>query len=245
MSFPGLGLQQSTTRFQRFFRHWGSKANIRGVTNWVQPVAVVDRSYGPDEGALRGLTCEGIADRLNFPAIFFGALPDADGVIRTDLFVHSIKGWKFTTGPISINNFDNDIHVFTPEAPYNPTEIPNPVGLFIPGLNLDDPLSRGRAGALGGANVALTFTGLQLTWGRQFSTFTPGFPSAFGSQRSQFGTDNPMDDFMGNRFDFDPPLRIPAGNGISVQWRQSTTAPAPQQLGLRVAILYHERGLAS
>ncbi len=236
---PGIRLEQSTTRFQRFFRHWGAKANLRGVFNFVQPVAVVDRSYGPDEGALRGLTGESLGAPVEFPAVFFGGLPDADGIIRVDMFLHALKAWKTTAGFNLPGGYPDEFHLFTPEFPYDPVVNLNPVGLFVPGLNLDDPLSRGRVGMLGGSNPALSRTGLEFIFVAPSSDLFIGSLLPFGVGRFTADTPDPPGGFQV----FDPPLRIPAGSGVSVQWRHRG-APAFETLGLRCSILYHERALS-
>jgi len=200
----------------------------------VLPVAVVDRFRGPEEGSLRGITGQSLGAINEFPAVFFGGLPDADGTIRVDITVHQINVWLDGRVAALPANRVVQIHVFTPEAPYNPTANQNPVGIFVPSLNLDPAFTRGRAAMIGGSNPVGGPIGFELTLFFNQFTRTPGFV-----RNMSIGN---VDQFRAfHTWAFDPPLRIPAGNGIAVQWLDSGAAGFIP--GMTVTMLYHERGI--
>jgi len=245
------GFSRTTKRFQNLFRRWGGeKANLRGIWDQVLPVIVVDRFRGPDEGSLRAITGESLGASLEFPAIFFGALPDPDGTIRVEVEIHKMAVWKknfsdlVNAPPINTNS---DFHLFTPIEPYDPVVNLNPVGQFVPGLNLDPPFTLGRVRMIAGTNPALPVdVGLQLTHyniRHPLRVQTP-LPISVDFDPAFFQHHYPTD-----WMDFDPPLRLPAGplgksGGIACQWLNNAAAQPLARLGLRWTVLYNERPIS-
>jgi len=246
------GFSRTTKRFQNLFRRWGGeKANLRGIWDQVLPVIIVDRFRGPDEGSLRAITGESQGASVEFPAIFFGALPDPDGTIRVEVEIHKMAVWKanfsdLANGPPALTN--GDFHLFTPIEPYDPVVNLNPVGQFVPGLNLDPPFTLGRVRMIAGSNPALPIdVGLQLT---HFNTRFPlrietPLPSTMDHDRLVTVPTVYKTDWI----DFNPPLRLPAGplgksGGIACQWLNNSAATPLARLGMRWTVLYNERPIS-
>lgn len=200
----------------------------------VLPVAVVDRFRGPEEGSLRGITGQSLGAVNEFPAVFFGGRPDADGIIRVDIDVHQINVWLDVQIAVLPAVRTVQVNLFTPEAPYDPVTNQNPLGIFVPSLNLDPAFTRGRAAMIGGSNPVNGPIGLELVlWNDGFSR-TPGFVR--NMSRALSNQAEPFAPWL-----FDPPLRIPAGNGIAIQWLDA--GDGVSVTGMTVTMLYNERGI--
>lgn len=223
------------TLYNRLFSHWRAPTgNLKRMLDSVLPVAVVDRFRGPEEGSLRGITGQSLGNLNEFPAIFFGGLPDSDGVIRVDIEIHQISVWLDVRGAVLPGNRIVQVNMFTPEAPYDPVTNQNPVGIFIPALNLDPAFTRGRAAMLGGSNPAVGPIGFELV------LYVSDTTRSIGAVRSMWLSSTGQREAT-PPIPFDPPLRIPAGNGIAIQWLEpGSGASIP---GMTVSILYHERGI--
>jgi len=224
------------------FARWRAKNTLRRMLDSVLPVVVVDRWRGTEEGSMRGITGQMIPDFIptGHNAFFFGGLPDPDGVIRVEIEIHRMKAWINPRTSIPANA-PRQYNLFTPEAPYNPVEFPAPAGVFIPSLNLDPAFTRGRAGMLAGWNPLPGPLGLMLVLFRDLSTLQAGEPVPIGAARNTTSTSmGPDIDGANQWIVFDPPLRIPAGNGISLQ---DLTFDTGGDRGMFWTILYHERGI--
>ena len=227
------------TLYNRIFSHWRAPTgNLRQMLDSVLPVAVVDRFRGPEEGSLRGITGQSLGTVSEFPAVFFGGIPDADGVIRVDIEIHQINVWLDVRVALLMGGVGTprvvQVNLFTPEAPYNPVVNPNPFGIFIPALNLDPSFTRGRAGMLGGSNPVVGPIGfemcLQTSQANRSVGFVRNMEAAFVNQEARYAAQR-----------FDPPLRIPAGNGVAIQWLDPGDGIAVT--GLTATLLYNERGI--
>jgi len=244
----------STKPFQILFRRWGGKWNLRGIWDSVLPVIVVDRFRGPDEGSLRAITGESRGFPSQFPAIFFGALPDPDGTIRVEVEIHKMAIWKrnFNDQAAPGINTNSDFHLFTPIEPYNPVLNLSPVGQFVPGLNLDPPFTLGTVRMIGGANpvlpidVGLLLTHFNIQHPQRIETALPidmDFDRLFPGHISQPNV------YRTPWIDFDPPLRLPAGplgksGGIALQWLNNSASVVDGRLGIRWTVLYNERPIS-
>jgi len=255
MTTPGLGPVPAAGRgFQRFFRRWGSKANLRAVFNSVQPVAVVDRYFGDEEGSYQAITAvytgqAGVPPQ-EFPAVIFGSR-EAD----VDVNIHKIGVWcgfspQGAAPGVSIGRY---VYLYTPILPYDPVLNIDPPGFYESGLITTPSFTRGTCIAIAGSNPLLplgpiggvnAMEGLTIGHGRRNVNIrnhfgTPGdevsVPSVvtFPSDGREWTT-------------FDPPLRLPDGITLAVQWAaegSGFTAGVITQFW--VTFLYTERRLAS
>jgi hypothetical protein len=228
MTFPpGVGLRSTTRDYQGLFRRWGAKANLRGVWNVATPVVVTDRYRGDDEGALRGLTAESLSAPNEAPAVFFGAFPDVTGDITADQEIHQVSVMANVPNAGALQSVRVEVHIFSPIAPYNPVLNPNPLGVFIPGLQTDFAFTSGRVIAVGGSNPLSA-----PNFGYQFIDRSLGVSSS--SNLNWVNMNRGEDPYY-----FDPPIRLPAGQGMAIQ--AVPTFLAGTILRIRVAILYNER----
>lgn len=226
--------------FQRFFRGWGSKANIRGVWNTILPVAVVDRFYGDEAGSYQAITAFRAPSGFpgEFPAIIFGSTdPDVD------VNLHALKLWntESSLGAQGAANAPNATFLYTPVAGYDPVLNLAPVGFFDSGLILTPNFTRGAVVALAGSNPALPTESFGLTYAAQGS-FTQAYR---GGVFVPSGNVNPgsNDERWVGWMHFDPPMRLPGDVVLACQWNYngSTAAVIPQMWG---TFLYTERRLA-
>lgn len=244
MSAPNF--VRSTKRYQDLFRRWGAKANLRGIWDSVIPVIVVDRFRGPEEGSLRAITGESQGAPSEFPACTLTGLPDAEGRFRTEIVIHRMAAWKKNFSFVQPGppvNTNSDVHLFTAVAPYDPVVNLNPVGGFESGMNLDPPFTRGTVRMLCGSNPAIPAQiGLMLTHFNAERSLTGGEPYPIDDDFNRT-VDTPRRHET-NWIDFNPPLRLPAGANLTIQWLNAATGTPAAQMGLRWTVLYHERGVS-
>ena len=229
MPVSGLGIEQSTRRYQGFFGRWGAKANLRGVLNYVLPVAVVDRFQGIEEGSYRAITAITDGALNEYPACFFGGI---SGVTTRDDVELEIVQIRVALGVDALTppGYNLVAHMFTPIAPYNPVTNLNPVGTFLPGMMLDPAFTRGSMIGFGGSNPALSAdTGFVL--------------SAHESLTGTLSTAFYLFDLFGDRDgQLREPLRLPVGAGLAFQWKYRAVGIRTRMMA---SLLYRERGVLS
>ncbi len=241
----GLGPVPAAGRgFQRFFRRWGSKANIRAVFNSVQPVAVVDTYHGDEEGSYQAITAFVVSDIAHpneFPAILIGSTDE-----NVDLLIHKLAIWitlspTGTPGQVPVQH---DVFLYTPIGGYDPVLNLSPVGFYDSGLITPPNFTRGATVALAGWNPLLPPGPSGLTYSKgvhntvyQRGQFMP--PSSEAGNAGTIPPSDKRDDWM----DFDPPLRLPDGISLACQWENS--AAAGNILLMWATFLFTERRMSS
>lgn len=251
----GLGPVPAAGRgFQRFFRRWGSKANIRAVFNSVQPVAVVDRYFGDEEGSYQAITAvytgQAGVTPLEFPAVLFGSRE-----LDVDVNVHKIAVWCgfSANGTAPGARIGRYVYLFTPILPYDPVLNIDPPGFYESGLILTPSFTRGTCIAIAGSNPLLPLGPIGGV--NAMEGLTIGQGRRGGNVRNHFGTPGDEVNVAGSAriqnqglqwTTFDPPLRLPDGVSLAVQW----AAEGPGFVGgvitqFWVTFLYTERRLSA
>lgn len=217
---PGLGTVQPAVGSQGFFTRWGAVAQLRSIWNTIVPVAVVDRWRGDDDGSVRGITAVCNGNVNEYPCVVFlaptGQPGKSDVIFEVDLV--SFRRWV-SQDP---GNFIYDLHLFSPEAAYNPIQNLSPIGIYNPGFSTHPNANWGSVVGLGGTNPAL---GSYVGWTMQKRTSPT---TAAGWWHSPSDT-HPKP--------FNPPIRVFPGYMLAFQYRSKMN---PGYLAMLVTMLYRE-----
>lgn len=189
MPVQGLGFEGPVRSFRNFFGTYGTTGgSIRGLANFILPVAVVDRYRDDNEGSLFGLT---MTAQKTSPAshIAFAVGSPADDweLVGANFGVLVFGGGLPARGEFNLM-------MYTPDATFLPVVTPSPVGIFQAGMNTDFAFTRGSVTGVAGFNPTLPTPFGDFP----FQTFTQNFLTVFSSTVFSFNT----------RAVFDPPIRI-------------------------------------
>jgi len=216
MPASGLGFDGPVRSFRNFFGTYGTVGGaIRGLANFIIPVAVVDRYRDDDEGSLFGLTMTATVPAGRFAAFAIGSP-------QNDWELHGLNAGYFISSAAPPRQFFNYM-VYTPDSSFIPVQTPAPAGLFVPGLNTDFAFTLGSVTGIAGHN--------------------PAPPPRFGFfslvSKTLTGTvDVPSTFFQAeNSLQFDPPIRFYRDVTCGVMVAESTT----QTVDHTVSVLYRER----
>jgi len=242
----GLGPLPAAGRgFQRFFRQWGIKGNLRAVANWVQPVSVVDRYRGDEEGSLMAITGFSLglpAVEREYASVIFGST-----VEQCDVLLHGVAVWLSfgTNGADNAIFFGAETYMFTPTLGYDPVANLGPFGFFDTDLITAPSFTRGTVIMIGGHNPVPFAGNHSYTFSRGFNRPQMNRGHAFPPNVTSTSAATLNDRAQGGAWHrFDPPIRIVEGITTAIQWDHRGITPGAIA-NLECSILYSERRLST
>ncbi|GAG98356.1 unnamed protein product, partial [marine sediment metagenome] len=152
-------------------------------------VAIIDRYRDDSEGSLFAMTATADCPPNRYAAFSFGSITDDWELLAIN--------WA-TFWPLSApgNWISHNLMIYTPDASYQPVETFDPVGLYMPGLNLDWSFTHGSVTGVAGYNSTLP---------TRFGFFP--FQSYIKSPTSVLLGSPDFDSASGEKV-FDPPIRV-------------------------------------